>query len=181
MTVNSDPNIQRVRDHAQSQRIHSADRAFVQIITTENELVPVRLRRWRLSAVGLVFAGFAAAVSLIISSISSPLAVSASGAAAAWSVEITAAGAESITALVYGEEAGLHLVRVPGANAPSAESRTISARLARGELHMISLGRTSLRARATAPNNVAPMAWSAEGHIITAFKNAEGTGVRTSW
>ena len=181
MTVNSDPNIERVRDHAQHQRTNSADRAFVQIITAEHELVAVRAFRWRLAGVAVLCVGLAVAVSLMVWSISSPLAVSPAGAAPAWSVEITAAGAEPITALVYGEEAGLHLVRVPAANAPGADARTISARLAKGELHMISLGRASLRARANAPSGAAPMAWSAEGHIITAFQNPQGTGVRTSW
>ena len=75
----------------------------------------------------------------------------------------------------------LAMVRVPAASAPRADARTISARLAKGELHLISLGRASLRARASAPNGMPPITWGAEGHIITAFQNTKGTGVRTSW
>jgi len=97
-----------------------------------------------------------------------------------WTIEMTSATDQPVTALVYGPEAGLHLFRVPGAS-DVTHPRTVPARLGQGELHAMSLGWSPLRLRASAPRGVRPMSWSSTSRTATAFQNADGIGVRTSW
>ena len=103
------------------------------------------------------------------------------GAAPSWNVELAAAGARPVTALVYGEEAGLHLVRIPAASAGRSARRVIPARLAQGELYMVSLGWSPLVVRASSPPGTPRMSWSAQGRFVQAFQDERGTGVSTSW
>ena len=121
------------------------------------------------------------AVSWIVRVVSPPHERIAPDGAAAWSIELTALGNAPVSAFIWGEEAGIHLVRIPVMTAGPNASRVIAARLGRGELHMVSLGRAGLRARAVAPAGAPAGSWRADGHVITAFQTSSGTGVRTWW
>jgi hypothetical protein len=121
------------------------------------------------------------ALSTLASMLATPLDSPGSSPAPTWSVEMTTTGDRAVTALVYGREAGIHLVRVPAATAASSVARVIPARLAKGELHMVSLGLSTLRVRTASPAAVPRMSFMAESRVITAFQSRAGTGVRTWW
>jgi hypothetical protein len=101
--------------------------------------------------------------------------------AAIWNVELSSSGTSPVTALVFGEEAGVHLVRIPGADATAEERRRIPARLGAGNVYMVSLGRSGLDVRTTSPPGDSPMSFSAQARFVTLFKSRTATGIRTSW
>ena len=113
--------------------------------------------------------------------LASPLTTATAVDAPAWMVELTSKGAHTVTALIYGDEVGLQLVRVPAASDGQSAARLIPARLAKGELHIIALDLSTLRAQAHAPKGAPPMSWTASGRFITAFQSKTGTGVRVGW
>jgi hypothetical protein len=99
----------------------------------------------------------------------------------AWDLEITADGDQPVTALVYGEGNGIHLLTVPAAGADVAERGHLPIRPATGDVHMISLGRHGLSVRTTAPAGGPLISATAHARAITLFSNAKGSGVRTGW
>jgi hypothetical protein len=103
------------------------------------------------------------------------------GTRSTWDLEITADGDQPVTALVYGEGSGIHLLTAPAAGADAAEREHLPIRLATGDVHMISLGRNGLRVRAIAPVGGPLISATAQARSITLFSNAKGSGVRTGW
>jgi hypothetical protein len=98
-----------------------------------------------------------------------------------WDLEITADGDQPVTALVYGEGNGIHLLTVPAAGASAAERGHLPIRPAVGDVHMISLGRNGLSVRTIGPTGGPLISASARARSITLFSNAKGSGVRTGW
>lgn len=94
-----------------------------------------------------------------------------------WDVTMTSGGARSVVALVYGKDAGLHVIRVP-ASSKASGSALLSAKLGEAPLYVVSLGRAPLDVRAIAPAAAQSMSWTARGRFIQAFKDRRGTGVR---
>ena len=177
MHVDSDSHGQRVDETSPSEWAAPPDRAPL-LQRAEVQPTGVSDRRGLMIGAG-TFGALVVSLCALSVILSRPF---AAGAAPAWSVEITAAGDRQVMALIYGKEAGLHLVRVPAASAGRAVAPVvIPARLAEGELHMVSLGWSGLMARASSPAGTTPVAWMAEGRIITGFQGPRGTGVRTSW
>jgi hypothetical protein len=102
-------------------------------------------------------------------------------AGASWNVELTSTGAKPVTALVFGREAGVHLVRIPDASATPEERRRVPARLAAGDVYMVSLGWSQLDVHTSSPKGTAPMTFGAQARFVRLFKDTRGTGIRTSW
>ena len=94
--------------------------------------------------------------------------------APAWEIKVSSGSTRSVVALVYGKEAGLQLVRIP----PKGSSRSIPARLGEAPVFMVSLGWSGIVATGKAPSGERPMSWAAEGRVVQAFSNRQGTGVR---
>ena len=181
MPVNSDPQLASLRASTTDHWSSEANRRFVQRADAATPVIARNRDRWRLATGAALLLAVVVGARSLLSILTSPLPASSVGSAAAWSIEITAAGSKPVTALIYGEEAGFHLVRVPAAAATRDEARVIAARLGKGEVHMLSLGFSGLRAHAVAPAGAPKVSWHAEGHVITAYQRASGTGVRTSW
>jgi len=95
-----------------------------------------------------------------------------------WDVRMTSGGARSVVALVYGKEAGLHLIRVP-ASANGSQPALLSAKLGEAPLYVVSLGRAPLEVTAIAPAADQSISWAARGRFIQSFIDSRGTGVRT--
>jgi hypothetical protein len=93
-----------------------------------------------------------------------------------WDMKMTSGGSQSVVALVYGKEAGLHLLRVPSSKGTAPA--LLSSRVGNSPLYMISLGRAPLAVEAVAPPGLPIKKWSARGRVIQAFKDERGTGVR---
>ena len=98
-----------------------------------------------------------------------------------WDLEITADGDQSVTALVYENGSGVHLITVPGAGADESERRHLPIRPARGDVHMISLGWNGLSVRTSAPPGGPLISASARARSITLVSDAEGSRIRTGW
>ena len=90
------------------------------------------------------------------------------------------AGSRPVTALVFGEEAGVHLVTVPAADG-SAEPRRLPTRLAAGDVYMVSLGWDDLSVASASPKGSEPMRFGAQGRFVKLFKDGRQTGIRTWW
>ena len=134
----------------------------------------------RVLAYGVVaVGGLCLALYSIATLLAAPL-VTPSSASPAWSIEVAATGRRPVTVLAYGREVGLHLVRVPS-EASGDPARVIPARLADAELHLISLGWSSLSVRTTGPLGSPVKSLSAQSRAVTIFQMPERTGVRTGW
>jgi hypothetical protein len=103
------------------------------------------------------------------------------GAAPTWMIEVSTTTAAPTTAVLYGRDVGIQLVRVPAGRGNGAEARLVPARLAKGEVHLVSLGLTPLHVHASAPQGAQPMTFDATSPIITAFQQPRAIGVRVGW
>jgi hypothetical protein len=101
-------------------------------------------------------------------------------AAPEWSVQVTSATTRPVTVLVYGREAGLHIVRAPASNS-TEQARVIPARLAQGRLYLMSLGSSALRVQSYSPRGAQPMSFQAQSHAVTAIQDRNGIRVSTGW
>ena len=103
------------------------------------------------------------------------------GAAPTWMIHVTTTGSSAGTALVYGREVGVQFLQIPAGTGSSNNSRVVPARLAKGELHLVSLSLTSLHVEANGPPGSGVISMTATSPIITAFQGKDGTGVRFGW
>ncbi|MCC7000694.1 MAG: hypothetical protein IT357_00960 [Gemmatimonadaceae bacterium] len=110
--------------------------------------------------------------------IATPLATTSG--APSWNVEVTTTGAEPITVIAYGREAGFHVVRVP-ADGSGDPARVIPARIADAELHLISLGWSGLKVRTMSPEGAPRVVLDASSRSVTIYQTPTQTGVRTGW
>ena len=90
----------------------------------------------------------------------------------AWELKVSSSGTRSVVAFVYGKEAGLQLVRIP----PKGSARSIPARLGEAPVYMVSLGWSGIVATGESPSGERPVSWAAEGRVVQAFSNKQGTG-----
>ena len=111
--------------------------------------------------------------------IAEPLAP-ASAAAPMWSVEVSSTSSSSVLAFAYSRESGTHFLRVPGRDAEQ-HRRVIPAKIAVGDLHLISLGWGQLDVRGRGPRGSHLLAYGATARTVTVFDHPDGTGVRTAW
>ncbi len=121
------------------------------------------------------------ALRLLASALAAPLETVGVGAAPAWQVEVTTNGNRPGIALAYGHEVGIQLLRIPAGESGTSEARVVPARLAQGELHLITLSLNSLRVHAPGAPGSGVVQFSATSPIITAYQNSKAAGVRTGW
>lgn len=115
---------------------------------------------------------------LVASELAIPLEPLGGGAAPTWMIEVTTTGAKPTTALVYGRDVGVQLIQLPARVGASSTARVVPARLAQGDVHLISLGLTSLRVHASSPQGAQRMSFAATSPMVTVFQTKERTGVR---
>jgi hypothetical protein len=139
----------------------------------------LRSRIWAYATVGV----FAAAVTLrlVASMLAVPLDAPGAVAAPTWFVEVTTNNSTPGTALVYGREVGLQFVQLPAGDGSPLSARIVPARLAKGELHMVSLGLSALRVSSAGPPGSGVANLTATGRIISAYQTKTETGVRAGW
>lgn len=134
----------------------------------------------RLLAQGVVIGAAALLVLRMVGGwLAEPLATAAE-AAPTWHVEVASTSRSSIIAFAYSRESGVHLLRIPG-NGSAAARRVIPARIAEGDLHVVSLGLGRLDVRGRAPVGSHLESYRATSRVVTVFDHSDGTGVRTGW
>lgn len=185
MFAASDPRV-KAAQRSRVPALEASSGAVPAVHATNGSPVPPsapRPRRRRVLGVYALLAAAALAVTLRLlgSALATPLEQPVVGAAPAWMVEVTTTSARPTTALVYGDEVGFQLVQIPAGTGAASGARIVPARLAKGELHIVSLGLRTLRVQASAPNGAEPMSFSATSPIVTAFQSSKGTGVRVGW
>lgn len=175
--VVSDPHLRSAHRPASTSRF--AEMLHAPLVRRAAEAPAPRPAAHRVLAYGVVSVGFCIAFYSLATLLATPL-ITPSSTSPAWSVEVAATGRGPVTVLAYGREVGLHLVRVPseGSGDPA---RVIPARLADAELHLISLGWSSLSVRTTGPDGSPVRALSARSRAVTIFQTPERTGVRSGW
>jgi hypothetical protein len=105
----------------------------------------------------------------------------ASGDNGLWNIELASNGARPVTALVFGQDAGVHLVRVPVAGSAPDERSRIPVRLARGNVYLMSLGRDGLDVSTASPPGAPPVAFTAHARFVKLVKSPRATGIQTGW
>lgn len=118
---------------------------------------------------------------LLASVLAAPLETVGAGPAAAWQVEVTTNGDRPGIALAYGREVGIQLLRIPAGTNSTSDARVVPARLAQGELHLITLSLNSLRVHAPGVPESGVGRLSATSPIISLFQTPDATGIRTGW
>ena len=181
MSVTSDPHLESVpASHHDAWPQHARH----QLIEADAEArsAALRMRRgWR--SLGVLVAAVAViyAAPVVLAAFATSLTSANAADAPAWMIELSATRPSAVTALIYGDDVGFQLVRVPPVSAGQNMPRLVPARLARGEVHFVSLSLSKLTVRASAPKGSPAMSFSATGPIITVFQNKNATGVRGGW
>lgn len=137
---------------------------------------PAPTRRWRVWA-------FAAATIAIMFGISlaprlAPVPQADVGAVGAWDISVSSASDRPVTAIMYGETIGLHIVRLPSAS--SSPYTLIRANLGERGVTLISIGRSSLALQGStnATDPAYARAASATSRFITIDRKGISTGIR---
>ena len=105
-----------------------------------------------------------------------PLPPTPAGPPPSWRLDVrTGGGAPWV--LVYGREAGFHLVRASDAT----RMASLPARVPGREVRMVSLGWAPLTVRGDAGGAGGVQSFSARARVVTVFQDGSGTGVRTGF
>lgn len=179
MTVSSDPFVRRV-DSPPYPEPWSPPEARQPLVASAGPILPAqRSFGARLLARTLVI-GAAGLLTLrtIGGWIAEPLAPTS--AVPTWNVEVSSTSSGSVLAFAYSRESGAHLLRVPGRSA-ELDRRILPAKIAAGDLRILSLGWGHLNVRGKGPRGSRLNSYSAEARAITVFDNSDGIGVRTGW
>ena len=175
MSIASDPSVQAAPQAESRQPAWSG--ALPQIVAETP--VATRSARARVTAyMALSLVTVVVVLRIVASALAIPLESLGAGAAPTWMIEVTTTGATPTTALVYGRDVGVQLIQVPGRVGALSTARVVPAHLAQGEVHLISLGLTSLRVHASSPHGAQRMSFAATSPMVTVFQTKERTGVR---
>jgi hypothetical protein len=180
MPSTSDPYLPRVDSRPKRPRWSFAEPQQPLTTQTGRHLPSPRPLGARIAARTLVI-GLAVILGLRVigSWIAEPL-TSIAGTVPTWNVEVSSTSANSMLALAYSRESGIHVLRIPGSGA-DRDRRVIPAKIAAGDLHLVSLGLGQLDLRGRGPRGSQVKSYSATGRVATVFDRVDGTGVRTGW
>lgn len=176
MRIASDPS---VRAAARAEGRQSHWNGALPRTVAETSAPASRSTRARVTAyLALTVATVLVVLRVIASALAIPLEPIAGVVAPTWMIEVTTTGVTPTTALVYGRDVGVQLIQVPARVGTSSAARVVPAHLVRGEVHLLSLGSTSLRVHASSPHRVQRMSFDATSPVVTVFQTKEATGVR---
>jgi hypothetical protein len=180
MSTASDPAMRVAQRRAAGVFTAANTREFA-VAPNPHQTVARSLRQRVLAYSAMVVGTSLVGLRLIASVLAQPLDSVAAASAPAWMVEVTTTSALPSTALVYGREVGFQLVQVPAGEGATSNRRVVPARIARGELHLLSLGLSSLRVHTVSPPGTPKMSFAARARVITLYQKREMTGVRAGW
>lgn len=180
MSTVSDPSLQAAQQSTWS-GLEGAESFLPVTVDSPKAMAAVRRgQRWWVYGT-LVVVSTLVGLRLLASILAAPLDTVGAGAAPAWQVEVTTNGDMPGVALAFGREVGFQLLRIPAGDGSTSEARVIPARLAQGELHLITLSFNSLRMLSPGAPGSGVVQMSATSPVITAFQNSKEAGVRTGW
>jgi hypothetical protein len=180
MSLISDPSL-RAAPRESHHQWAEAQRAAVTARETVQETARTRRGISRFLYGTLFVASALVALRVLASVVAEPLEVAGAAAAPTWQVQVSTNSNTPGIVLAYGPEVGVQLLRIPARDASAADRRVIPARLARGELHLITLSRNSLHVEAPGAPGTGVERLSANAPIVTVFQSPTMSGVRTGW
>ena len=180
MSLVSDPSL-RAAARESERRWDAAPRAAVTARESVNEAARTRRGRSRLVFGSLFIVSAVLALRVLASVLAEPLEGVGAAAAPTWQVQVSTNSDAPGIVLAYGPEVGVQLLRIPARDASATDPRVIPARLARGELHLITLSLNSLHVEAPGAPGTGVVRLSASSPIITVFQSPTMSGVRTGW
>ena len=180
MSLVSDPSL-RAASREYERRLDAASRAAVTAPKTPKETARARRSRSRFVFGSLLVVSALLSLRVLASVLAQPLEVVGSASAPTWQVEVSTNSNSPGIVLAYGPEVGVQLLRIPARGARGTDTRVIPARLARGELHLITLSLNSLHVEAPGAPGTGVVRLSASSPIITVFQSPRTSGVRTGW
>lgn len=180
MSLVSDPSL-RAAAREYDRRRDAAPRAAVTAPETVKETARARRGRSRFVFGSLFVVSALLALRVLASVLAQPLEVVGAAAAPIWQVQVSSNSNVPAIVLAYGKEVGVQLLRIPARDASATDPRVIPARLARGELHLITLSLNSLHVEAPGAPGTGVVRLSASSPIITVFQSPTMAGVRTGW
>ncbi|GAB1343173.1 hypothetical protein MASR1M101_23000 [Gemmatimonas sp.] len=180
MGLVSDPNL-RAASRETDGRLLAATRAAVTTSETPKETAHARRGRSRFAYGSLFVVSVLLALRVLASLLAEPLEGVGAADAPTWQVQVSTNSSSPGIVLAYGPEVGVQLLRVPSREASVTDPRVIPARLARGELHLITLSLNSLHVDAPGAPGTGVVRLSASSPIITVFQSPNMSGVRTGW
>jgi hypothetical protein len=178
MTMQSDPTLKV----AERQRVPHVNANAGQLVAPTGARAPERASR-RKKNVGIYALLTVMSIAVLFRAIAplfaSPLDDASTTAAPPWMMQVTTTGSKPGIALAFGADVGIQILRIPAGQGSNSEARILPARLARGEVHMISLSLTSLHVEGKVPtvSNGGMTEFSATVPILTVYKS----GVRAWW
>ncbi len=101
--------------------------------------------------------------------------------APAWQVQVSTNSAKSGIVLAYGAEVGVQVLRIPPKGTSGDNARVIPARIARGELHLVTLSMNRLNVEAPGAPGSGVVSVSATAPVITIFQSPKTSGIRGGW
>ncbi len=180
MSLVSDPSLRAAhREHGR--RLDAATRAALTVPNAPTTTARARRGRSRF-VFGLLFVGSALlALRALASVVAAPLEVAGAVPAPTRQIEVSTNSDSPGIALAYGPDVGFQLLRIPSREARGTDARVLPARLARGELHLItlSLGRVHVEVPGARGTGVLRMA--ATSPIVTVFQSSTRSEVRNGW
>ena len=180
MSLASDPSL-RAASRDSDRRLFAAARAVVTASETAKETARARRGRSQFVFGSLLVVSALLALRVLASVLAEPLEVVGAAAAPAWQVQVSTNSNSPGIVLAYGPEVGVQLLRIPARGARGIDTRVIPARLARGELHLLTLSLNSLYVEAPGAPSTGVVRLSASSPIITVFQSPTMSGVRTGW
>lgn len=180
MSLVSDPSL-RAAPRENTPRWNAAFRAPITTRETPTEIARARRGRSWFVFGSLLVVSALLSLRLLASVLAEPLEISDAATAPTWQVQVSTNSNAPGIVLAYGPEVGVQLLRIPARNASATETRVIPARLARGELHLLTLSFNSLHVEAPGAPGTGVVRLSANAPIITVFQSPTKSGVRTGW
>jgi hypothetical protein len=180
MSLVSDPNL-RAASREDDRGLLAAARAAVTTTETAKEAAYARRGRSPFAYGGLFVVSALLALRVLASVLAEPLEGVGAADAPTWQVQVSTNSSSPGIVLAYGPEVGAQLLRIPAREASATDPRVIPARLARGELHLITLSLNSLHVEAPGAPGTGVVRLSASSPIITVFQSPKMSGVRTGW
>jgi hypothetical protein len=180
MSIASDPRVRAAQRPASTGFDASGDAQLVSAGSSTAIAASRRAHRWWVYG-SLAVISTLVGLRMLASVLAAPLEPVGAGAAPAWQVEVATNGSKPGVVLAYGPEVGIQILRVPAGVGNTSEARVVPARLARGELHLVTLSFNSLRVSSPGAPGSGVVRFSAHSPVVTAFQNSSGAGVRVGW
>lgn len=180
MSLVSDPSL-RAASAGFDRHLDGATRAPLAVPDTHSPLARVRRFGRRLTFGVATIVGVLLVLRVMAGVLAEPLEPVNAPNAPAWQVQVSTNNTKSGIVLAYGAEVGVQVLRIPAKGARGDNARVIPARIARGELHLVTLSWNALYVEAPGAPGSGVGSVTASAPVITIFQSPKVSGIRGGW